>query len=462
MLLCGIIDELKKSAAKTDVLSYFFCQATDSRINNATAVLRGLMFLLLIQQPLLVSHVKVKHVHAGISLFEGPNAWVALSDIFTNILQDPSLNSTYLVIDALDECTADLQELLDFVIEKSSISPVIKWLVSSRNWPDIEERLDRAGRKVRLSLELNAESVSMAVRTYTQHKVLHLAQQKKYNNPARDAVMKHLISNANDTFLWVALVCQNLEKVSRWNVLTELNAHPPGLDSLYERMLEHICDSGDAYLCKQILASIAAVYQPITLKEVTSFIELLEDMSDDLQSIKEIIGHCGSFLTIREDTIYFVHQSAKDYLLNKNGKAFKIIFPSGKGERHYEIFSRSLQLLERILRRDIYNIRALGYPIEQVKKPDLDPLAVSRYSCIYWADHLCDWSSESGAKHEVDLQIGRMVDMFIRKKYLYWLEALSLCGSMSVGVLSMARLEPLIRVSLNASVFFIHIKANIT
>ena len=39
MLLCGIINELKKLTAKTDLLSYFFCQATDLRINNATAVL---------------------------------------------------------------------------------------------------------------------------------------------------------------------------------------------------------------------------------------------------------------------------------------------------------------------------------------------------------------------------------------------------------------------------------------
>ena len=39
MLLCGIINELDKLIPKTGLLSYFFCQATDSRINNATAVL---------------------------------------------------------------------------------------------------------------------------------------------------------------------------------------------------------------------------------------------------------------------------------------------------------------------------------------------------------------------------------------------------------------------------------------
>ncbi|KAF2174945.1 NACHT-domain-containing protein, partial [Zopfia rhizophila CBS 207.26] len=68
MLLCGIVNELKKSMAKTD-LSYFFCQATDSRINNATAVLRGLLYLIVDQQPSLVSHIRKKHDNAGKALF---------------------------------------------------------------------------------------------------------------------------------------------------------------------------------------------------------------------------------------------------------------------------------------------------------------------------------------------------------------------------------------------------------
>ncbi len=327
MLLCGIINELKKSMARRELLSYFFCQATDSRINNATAVLRGLMYLLVDQQPSLISHIRKKYDHARKNLFEDANAWVALCEIFTNILQDPSLNSTYLIIDALDECVTDLPKLLDFIVQKSSVSPRVKWIVSSRNWPDIEERLERAGHKVRLCLELNAESVSTAVSIYIQYKVLQLAQQKKYDDKTRDAVLDHLFSNANNTFLWVALVCQNLEKIPRWKTLAKLNAFPPGLDSLYKRMVEQICNSDNADLCKQILASIAIVYQPITLKELTSLVEMLENMSNDLESLGEIIGLCGSFLTIREGTIYFVHQSAKDYLVQH---ASAEIFPDGR------------------------------------------------------------------------------------------------------------------------------------
>ncbi len=448
MLLCGIIDELKKSIAGTHLLSYFFCQATDSRINNATAVLRGLLYLLIVQQPSLISHIQKQYDHAGKTLFEDTNAWVALSDIFTNVLQDPSLKSTYLIIDALDECIEGLPKLLDFIIQKSSVSPHVKWLVSSRNWPPIEEQLNKAGSKVRLCLELNAESVSAAVSIYIQHKVCQLAQDKKYDDRTRDAVLEHLSSNANDTFLWVALVCQNLKNIPRGRIRARLSSFPPGLDSLYERMMKQICESEDSELCRRILASIATVYEPITLTELTSLVEILQESSDDVESLQEIISLCGSFLTIREDIIYFVHQSAKDYLITK---AFAIIFPSGREETHYEIFSRSLHVMSRTLRRDIYDLRAPGYLIEQVKPPDPDPLAALRYSCIYWVDHVCDWNLDCHADQRVDLQDGGIVDVFIREKFLYWLEALSLCRRVPKGVLGMAKLEALIQVSFGTS-----------
>ena len=177
MLICGIINELKKSIAKSDLLSYFFCQATNSGINNATAVLRGLIYLLVDQQRSLVSHVRRKYDQAGEMLFKDSNAWVALSEIFTNILQDPNLDNAFLIVDALDECIEGLpKRLLDFIVQTSSVSPRIKWIVSSRNWPSIEKNLNIVTQKMRLSLELNEHSVSAAVATYILFKVDWLAK----------------------------------------------------------------------------------------------------------------------------------------------------------------------------------------------------------------------------------------------------------------------------------------------
>jgi hypothetical protein len=177
------------------------------------------------------------------------------------------------------------------------------------------------------------------------------------------------------------------------------------------------------------------VYRPVTLDELASFVDMPDGVSGDYEALSEIIGLCGSFLTLRERIISFVHQSAKDFLLKE---ASYEIFPSGIEDIHHVIFSRSLHVMSRTLRRDIYSLRALGYPIERVKQPDSDPLAASRYSCIYWVDHLCNWNSSSYVNHRFDLQDGGAVDEFVRKKYLYWLEALSLCGNMSDGVVSMA------------------------
>jgi hypothetical protein len=447
MLLCGIANELKKSIPKSDLISYFFCQAADSRINSATAVLRSLIYLLVDQEPSLISHIRRKYDQAGKTLFDDANAWVALSKIFTSILQDTSLNTTYLIIDALDECVAGLPRLLDFIIQKSSELSRVKWIVSSRNWPSIEKNLDAATEKVRLCLELNEESVSAAVATFIQSKVDWLAKRNRYNSNIRDAVQRYLSLNANGTFLWVALVCQELSSIAGWKAQQKLTTFPPGLDALYSRMMEQIKYSEDADLCKRILAVVSAVYRPLRLDELESLVDMPDGIAGECDALSEIIGLCGSFLTLRGCTVSFVHQSAKDFLVEK---AYNEIYPSGIEHVHHTIFSRSLQVLSKTLKRDIYGLGAPGFPIEQVKQPDSDSLSASRYSCIYWVDHLCDWNTSPCANHRADLQDGGVVDVFMRKKYLYWLEALSLCGSMSDGVVSMAKLEALIQVILES------------
>jgi NACHT domain len=450
MLLCGIIDELNKSVAKTDLLSYFFCQATDLRINHATAVLRGWIYVLVKQQPSLVSHVYKKYDHAGKTLFEDANAWIALADILTNILQDPSLNNAYIIVDALDECLADLPKLLAFIVKTSSLSPRVKWIVSSRNWPMIAKDLDTVAQKVMLSLELNKESVSAAVETYVQFKVDWLARRNKYSNRVRDAVQQYLSLNANGTFLWVALVCQELADVYEWDAEEVLKAFPPGLGLLYKRMLDQLGGSKYAKLCRSILAIVSIIRRPITLDELVSLVDMPPRSSGNCQVLAEIVGLCGSFLKLRERIVFFVHQSAREFLTER---AQNEIYPSGMEYVHHTIFSRSLQVMSRTLRRDIYGLRALGYPSNQVECPDPDPLAASRYACVFWVDHLCDWFSRSCADHDGDLREGGTVEVFIREKYLYWLEALSLCRSMSEGVVSIGNLEALLQV--NHSVPFI-------
>ncbi|CAG7932682.1 unnamed protein product [Penicillium olsonii] len=441
MLLCGIIDELTRLFGDTANISFFFCQATDVRINNATAVLRGLIYSLVKKQPFLLSHVKILYDHAGKALYEDMNAWNALSQIFRDILKDPILQSTFLIIDALDECITGLPSLLDLITQISSAYPQIKWIVSSRNWPDIEERLGTTY-TTPISLELNDASVAEAVSKFIQHKVHYLAKVKKYNDETRDTICRHLSSNSQGTFLWVALVCQDLDRTSRWHAHKKLEAFPPGLNALYGRMIDQVRNSEDAEICKRILAVMSIVYRPIAFDELASLVELPDELSDDSEALSEIIAICGSFLAVREDTVIFVHQSAKEFLLRETQNG---VFPGDMEAEHHKVFSRSLQIMFKSLRRDILQLEFPGCPIEEIKPPSPNPLAAAKYACVYWVDHL----HHSGCYEKDDLGVDERgcVDDFLREKFLHWIEALSILGSIPQGIAAMLKLDALFRVS---------------
>ncbi|KAG8664065.1 uncharacterized protein FPOAC1_014132 [Fusarium poae] len=205
--------------------------------------------------------------------------------IFLDMLKDPCLREAVFVVDALDECSDDSREdLIDFILEASR-DYSSKWVVSSRNWPLIEVQF-RGSKDVRVPLELNKDSISQAVRMFIEDKVKQLAEQKPYTPELKDDVRNGLLSKANDTFLWVAL-----------------------------RMLEQVFRSEDGDICRKILATVCITYRSISLDELRTLVTETKNFDD--KELKEVIGECGSFLTLQEDIVDFVHQSAQDFLTDR-------------------------------------------------------------------------------------------------------------------------------------------------
>lgn len=442
MLLCGIIDEI--SNMSPGFISFFFCQATDTRLSYATAVLRGLIYMLIDQDPSLISHVRQRYDESGKQLFENPNAWHALSAIFVQMLQH--VEEPCLIIDALDECTTGLSSLLDLIIQVSSTHPHVKWIVSSRNWPQIKEHMSMIPKNKRTILEMDETSVSEAVKMFIHDRVQQLAKLKSYSQHIFDVVYSYLLLNAQGTFLWVALVCERLASIPRLRTIEKLTAFPPGLDALYERMMQRVCEHEEAPLCKDILGLISTTYRPITIDELTAFIELPGyALEDGYESLEEIIGYCGSFLTVSENTILFVHQSAKDYLLEK---AKVEILPAGMAGKHKSILEKSLAIIDKELRRDILSLGKIDGSVSPVYEENmaLGPLATIRYSCIYWIDHL--QACVQGVTTNGYFQNGGLVDQFLSRKFIFWLEALSLLKSVPKGLEDMLNLEALTKASL--------------
>ncbi|KAG9200689.1 hypothetical protein G6514_006708 [Epicoccum nigrum] len=324
MLICSIIDDLQSRKEAADILAYFFCQATDTRINNSTAVLRGLLCSIFEQQPSLTSHLRTRYSRAGGKMFEDSNAWIVLTGVFSKIINDPLLPTTYMLIDALDECDANLKELLRFISLASHATSRVRWVLSSRNWPLIQDGLADTNRKLRLSLELNGESIAAAVRSFIHCKVSQLAAKHGYDAKTQRTIVEYVSVNAEDTFLWVALLFNTLKDVPKRHVLQRLKAMPAGLDALYERMLHQISTGDDVQLCMQILAIIGKVHRPITVHELSTLLTTDLDLSVD--ELAEVVGLCGAFLTLRDDKLYYIHQSAVEFVIRQ---APNLVFPLG-------------------------------------------------------------------------------------------------------------------------------------
>jgi hypothetical protein len=167
-----------------------------------------------------------------------------------------------------------------------------------------------------------------------------------------------------------------------------------------------------------------------------TLVNMPNEVDGEYEALAEIIGYCRSFLTIRERTIFFVHQSAKDFLI-ENAPQDSRLFRAQ--DVHNSIFSRSLQAMSQTLKRDVYNLGAPGTSIDKVKPPFPDPLAAVRYSCLYWVDHLCQ-TREDTIK---GLKDSGLAYNFLRRYFLYWLEALSLLKSVSEGIVMIRKLEDL-------------------
>ncbi|KAJ3453415.1 hypothetical protein MRS44_017662 [Fusarium solani] len=441
MLLCGIINELKKQTAK--LLSYFFCQGTDSRINNATAVLRGLIYLLVVQQSSLIPALAEKVRPRWQRALRGRECLVGLIQDLCRHSARSELKKYLLDHRRARRMREDLSKLLDLIDQHSSSSRV-KWIVSSRNILDIEQkfRVDRSRSRLSLELNQNTECVSQAVDAYIKHSVSQLPSIQD-DQLRQDELREAMRQKANGTFLWVSLVIKELKELESWEVLQVAHEMPSDLKAVYSRMVMQIQQLKPGYLelCGHLLSTVCTAYRPLSLNELGFLSGLPIEISKKPQSVRKIVTDCGSFLTIRDEDVYIVHQSAKDYL---STEAFQAIFPAGTGKVHYSAFSRSLQIMSETFRCDIYDLYHPGISIDDVRQPDPDPLVPARYSCVYWVDHLNDAISHKASIPIDDLHDDGTVYRFLSKKYLYWLEALSLLRAMPEGVVAIMKLETLL------------------
>ncbi|KAF3187759.1 hypothetical protein TWF225_003998 [Orbilia oligospora] len=444
MLTMGIIESLERRSSEfhqrlVNSVTYFFCQATDNRRNSAAAVLKCILYHLILsdKDDILVRYLKEEYDKSGPDCLSGPNAFYVLQRVFFKIFHDQIFEGLYFLVDALDECTDGLTELLNFVSRSMMLpgSSKIKWFLTSRNRPDIEERLDSKDFLRRISLEENNTQITAAVNDYINEKITHLSKAKRYSAEVFEQIQKILQERAEKTFLWIHFACKELARVKASQAILTLQKIPSGLQEFYQEMLNNIERTNteeDTELCRQLLSAVTLAVRPLSLSEMTIIAGLPPEMNEYDMEVQ--VKQCGSFLIVQEKTVLFVHQLAKDFLDGNSSGKLGFFGPPTRSP-HYSIVKRCLTRLSEELRTDIYGLKMPEFHIKNLIPEQILHINHLKYACYHWVYHL----TGVGVRDRKEAQV--YVSGFLRKHLLHWMEALVLFGASSQIILLVTALE---------------------
>ena len=374
------------------------------------------------------------------------------------------------VIDALDECGSDdeIRLILQLFIELKNINNIdLSVLMTSRpettlirGFQDMPEILHR-----RLDLHsIPRNLVEHDLYVFMKQK---LSRIKSTNNPdwLDEKVLLSLVQKADCLFIYAATLCLFIENsydapedcVS--NIL--LNTPTGGgdtaaIDDMYTQVLssalakpeqrkEIAQRSGNQF--RMVVGSI------VTLLEILSITALSDLLSMKVDSVQRTLGSLGSVLSIPSDTkqpICLLHPSFRDFLLDK-ARCRHERFHIQSETAHADLAIRCLDVLCKGLRKDVCDLKSPDTSPQQVSEDVLNdrlPKHV-QYACQHWIGHLECASPQQRTR--LGLRDGGEVHDFFQKRFLYWMEAMSLMGKMSETVLMMKILSATLKVGIYAT-----------
>ncbi|KAK5202848.1 hypothetical protein LTR96_011230 [Exophiala xenobiotica] len=422
MMSIGLVEELEEEsrrANKTSAVIFFFCQNADYELNTLEAIIRGLILQLVRKQPKLKQSLRDRWDVTTVGFTEDVSSWRGLWTVFTEMLHHCRCARLYVIVDALDECQGSgMAELLRLVVRTGLDRPSrLKWLVTSRPLDSAERVLLAAPDQVGVSLDLNSDHISQGVQTYISYKVAELDRWCEYGPSYRDNIEEELYTKAEDTFLWVSLVCRRLKSVKREDALSVIRNLPPGLTPFYDRIIRQICDGENSVVegCVRLLKVMMTTYRPLDVRELCGVSGFLNDQPH----IEKLIGRCASFVVKRGDKINFVHQSARDYLAGTAGGA---VLDRHDRYEHGDIAINSLAYLCRRLKVDLLDHKRPDISRETIKGRENESLVALDYAATFWFRHL-----EVAGNEVVQRALGDQgqVITFLQTRLLEWLECLS-------------------------------------
>ncbi|KAI4117565.1 MAG: hypothetical protein LQ338_007526 [Usnochroma carphineum] len=406
-----IIDEDLPQAFQNNpskrVLYYFF-KDTSLEQRSAARAISAILHQLFVSQYQLIRHALPSYRAIGPALSTTfPKLW----SIFAEAATDPLAGDLICVLDALDECDERqtlIEALENFCVHRQTLFSAsrLKFLVTSRPYFDIRRSFDELRRGVTfIELAGNDESASIKeeINIVIKHRVAKLAQENCLAKKVTDHLEKRLLETEHRTYLWLRLLWEIIRK-SLLGTITEMNKLiddlPAGIQECYEILLQKCPEPAFA---KRVFQIVLVACRPLTLGEVDVALKVSKQTSshtdlelDGPSRLQETLPtRCGLMVSIVQSKVYFIHQTVKEFLLDKHGMGPPAGRPWQQSLRLKESHNvmaksclRSITLSD--VRLDRVNLCNALLP-EDLR--DMEPNENCRgygllsYAATYWAEH---------------------------------------------------------------------------
>ncbi|KAF3185555.1 hypothetical protein TWF788_004377 [Orbilia oligospora] len=359
-----LIDSVLSTPRST--ICYFFFKEDLEEQRKATTALSSILFqLFTANRSLICDKILDRFEIVGESFSSSfSELWRAF------LIAASNANEIVCVLDALDECnSSDRSQLITKLKELygKATDLNLKFLVTSRPTRDIVHAL-RPVREVlheatgqqpleapeSLLIHLNGdgdeekEKIAREINTFIDARVHEISTKLRLGDNERNLLSERLkntqkphSNNAgeitqNRTYLWVYLVLDLIEKDPNTNIgidkdtIDKVTSQlPKTIDEAYEKILSRSYKRGEA---ERLLQIVVATSRPLGLEEIYVAFNLKEShqsydsLKPELNSKEmekfgdDVRDRCGLFVRVVESKIYLIHQTAKEFLVQREDK----------------------------------------------------------------------------------------------------------------------------------------------
>jgi hypothetical protein len=371
-------------------------------------------------------------------------AYESLYNQMINLIVQPlkeSGISTVIIIDALDECedydsTSSILSILGRLVSEI---PKVKFFLTGRPEPRISEgfRLPLLAKVTDVFVlhVVEPDQVYSDIRLFFKYSFLEVAGRRHgLDNWPTEEELDRLCERAAGLFIYAAATVRFIDyykRDPRRQLELLLQSQKIGdhegktLDLLYTSILQeafsHDRPEDDAKT-RAILGAVILATNPLSPSSIATLLGL------DAEDVLPLLSSVNSLLILQKDPNHPVrpfHKSFPDFITNPTrctNQRFHISPP----DHHLELLFHCLGLMNCTLEKNMCNLpdAVANSDISDLKERSEKIAPALRYACVSWHVHLV------GAHTTLDCTptIIPTLHQFLEKKFLFWLEVLSVFG----------------------------------